>query len=251
MSRTRISSLDMARYADLALASFGRFGPLLDLERESIVTGIASADIVPADAQLLAEGQALRNPKVVLAGWAARVRMLSDGRRQILSFVIPGDVFGYSARPRAFAVSPIVALTPVAFAPVEPIQEAMASANGKASPLALTGWSLLGLDEALTVSHITRLGRQSAYERVAHLFLEFYHRLNAVGLASDLTFPLPLTQEILSDALGLSVVHTNRTLQQLKRDGFINYHNGTVRLNQASRLAQLVDFRIPPRLQKN
>jgi CRP-like cAMP-binding protein len=251
MTRARISTVEMTRYADLALLSFGRFGPLSDPEKESVVFGIAGADIVRADSQLLSEGQPLRNPKIVLAGWAARIRMLSDGRRQILSFVIPGDVFGYSARPRAFSLSPIVALTPVAFAPVEPIQEAIANANGKASALAVTGWDLLDINEALTVSHITRLGRQNAYERVAHLFLELYYRLNAVGLATALSFPLPLTQEILADALGLSVVHTNRMLQQLKRDGYIDYHNGTVRLRQASRLAQLVDFRTPEKLQKN
>jgi CRP-like cAMP-binding protein len=251
MSRTRFSPLDLARYADLALSSLSRFAPLSEAEREKVISCIAGADIVLADSELLAEGQALRNPKIVLAGWAARVRVLSDGRRQILSFVIPGDLYGLSPRPRSFAVSPTVALTPVAFAPLAGIHEAMTNGDGRGIGLAMMGWSNLASEDALLVSHITRLGRQNAYERVAHLFLELYHRLTAIGLAGDQTFPLPLTQEILSDALGLSVVHTNRTLQHLKRDGFIDYHNGTVRLEDLGRLAALVDFRVPPRPQKN
>ncbi len=251
MSRTRISPPDITRYSELAVASLNRFGPLSDIEREAVVNQVAAADIALADSELLAEGQTLGNPKIVLAGWAARVRMLSDGRRQILSFVVPGDVFGISVRPRALALSPTVALTPVAFAPLDCLQQAFANVNGSTNGLSSAVWSGFALAEVFNANHITRLGRQNAYERVAHLFLELYYRLASVNLASDLTFPLPLTQEILSDALGLSVVHTNRTLQHLRRDRFIDYHSGTVRLENVAHLAQLVDFRIPAELQKN
>jgi CRP-like cAMP-binding protein len=237
--------LELASYADLALLSLGRYGALEDTEQDAVTTAVDGADVVAAGSELLAEGQALRNPKMMLAGWAARVRILSDGRRQIISFVVPGDVFGLCSRPRGFALTSTVALTTVCTAPIDSVHWAMVNANGKESSLALAGWGSLASEETLLVANITRLGRQSAYERLAHLFLELYHRLHAVELASDYRFALPLTQEVLSDALGLSVVHTNRTLQHLRRDGFVDHQNGEVRLDRADTLAELVDFRAP------
>ena len=78
------------------------------------------------------------------------------------------------------------------------------------------------------VDHIVRLGRMSAYERTAHLLLELFQRQRRAGLAQADSMPLPINQEMLADALGLSIVHTNRVLQQLRRDGFIVSRPGRV-----------------------
>jgi CRP-like cAMP-binding protein len=90
-----------------------------------------------------------------------------------------------------------------------------------------------------------RVGRQTAYERTAHFILEIHERLSQVGLAGDTTVAIPLTQEIMADALGLSVVHLNRTLQQLRRNQLIEFKSGLVRLLQPEQLAEIAHFRIP------
>ena len=81
-------------------------------------------------------------------------------------------------------------------------------------------------DEINLRDQIVRLGRQTAYERLVHLVLEFHSRLQAIDMVDGNTFSLPLTQEILADALGLSVVHINRTLQQVRRDRLLDMRGG-------------------------
>ncbi len=92
------------------------------------------------------------------------------------------------------------------------------------------------LDEANLLNQLLRIGRQSAYERVAHLILELRERLAMIGFAGTDTIPVPLTQEMLADALGLSIVHLNRTLQQLRREGLIQFKSGVMRLLQPDRV---------------
>jgi len=101
-------------------------------------------------------------------------------------------------------------------------------------------------EEASLRDQVVRLGRQSAHQRLIHLLLEFHARLMAVGLARERGFHLPLSQEILSDALGLSVVHTNRILQQLKREQLIESRGGNIVLCDLQRMMELVDYRPSP-----
>jgi CRP-like cAMP-binding protein len=98
------------------------------------------------------------------------------------------------------------------------------------------------LENMRLLDHVVRLGRQTAYERVAHFLLEMQDRLAAVGMGDRQRFPLPLTQELLADALGLSIVHVNRTLQQLRRDNLIEWRAGVVVLLQRELLVQIADY---------
>jgi CRP-like cAMP-binding protein len=100
-------------------------------------------------------------------------------------------------------------------------------------------------DEHFVLNQLVRVGRQAAYERLSHLLLELLFRLRAVSQVHGNSFVLPLTQETLSDALGLSVVHTNRTLQQLRRDRQIEMKNSSVTILQPDRLAEIGDFKPP------
>jgi CRP-like cAMP-binding protein len=109
-------------------------------------------------------------------------------------------------------------------------------------------WDILSLEETFLANQVVRLGRQSAYERMAHLLLGFHDRLDAVGLAQGGAFAMPFTQEVLSDVLGLSTVHTNRTLQQLRREHLIESHGMTMRLMDIKLLAEIADYRRSPRL---
>jgi CRP-like cAMP-binding protein len=102
-------------------------------------------------------------------------------------------------------------------------------------------------EEARLLDHVVRLGRHTAYERVAHLLLELRERLAAAGLGDDRRFPLPVTQEVLADALGLSVVHINRILQQLRRERLIETRAGQAVLLDPELLVQVADYG-PPRV---
>jgi CRP-like cAMP-binding protein len=90
--------------------------------------------------------------------------------------------------------------------------------------------------------HLMRMGRLSARERVLHLLLELYERLEKVGLVRGDTFKIPLTQEVFADALGLSVVHINRTLKQLRQEGAVTFKAGSVFLKDRERLSALAHY---------
>lgn len=188
--------------------------------------------------EIVGEGQSGRRPKFVVAGWAACQRVLPDGRRQIFRFILPGDPLGV-ARSSASPWS-LTALTALETVDAEPALEA--AENGRASGLAQALAAIWMQDEQLLLDHMVRLGQQTAYERVAHFLLELQRRLQIVGLGDSQRFPLPLTQEMLADALGLSIVHVNRTLQQLRRDGLIELRSGVAILREPQTLCSISDY---------
>ena len=115
--------------------------------------------------------------------------------------------------------------------------------NGTPLPGLATALEIMGhTDEINLRDRVVRLGCQSAYERLVHLTLEFHHRLQGVGMVDEDSFSLPLTQEILADALGLSVVHINRTLQQVRRDRLFDLHGGRATLHQITRMRAMADW---------
>jgi CRP-like cAMP-binding protein len=196
-----------------------------------------------AGEELVAEGRPAARARFIVSGWACRQRVLPDGRRQIFQFLLPGDGFGLSRRPPAPELAAVVALTALETVDAEPVIEAAHA--GRAANLARGLNSLPALEQGLLLDHVVRLGRQTAYERVTHFLLELQRRLEVAGLGDAQRFPLPLTQEILADALGLSIVHVNRTLQQLRRERLIELRSGVAILLQPELLAGISDFRPP------
>jgi CRP-like cAMP-binding protein len=195
--------------------------------------------------ELVAEGQCLDAPHLLLSGWACRFRMLPDGRRQIFEFTLPGDIYGLCLRPQAIALTTTISLTPVRIADASALGEALLRRPEEHPGLTAALHSTASLEEAYLLNQLMRVGRQTAYERTAHLILELHERLSIVGMASETTVPIPLTQEIMADALGLSVVHLNRTLQALRRNQLIEFKSGQMRLLQPEQLRELADFRSP------
>ena len=193
----------------------------------------------PAHAPISPAGQ-VQPPQVLLSGWACHQRTLRDGRRQIVSFLLPGDVIGSLANPSQRSVCDAQALTAVTVADAHPLLKLMA--DGAASGLTDAARQIDDLSNSALCDQVVRLGRQTAYERVVHLILEFSGRLAAVGQLSDDRFALPLTQEVMADALGLSVVHINRTLQQVRRDRLFDMRSGQVTLRQRELMVALADW---------
>jgi CRP-like cAMP-binding protein len=245
-SRQRLQQADVGRLRDFGVRALSHGHALSEEEQQQLRVALSDLQTQPAGSELFTEGERLNRPCLLLEGWAARQRVLSDGRRQIFSFVLPGDGFGFSGRPAGMSPGNVVALTAVTVVPLPLLEEALY--RDAADPIRQSVWEMLALRESLLANQVMRLGRQSAYERLVHLLLEFHERLAAVGLVQDGSFEMPFTQEVLSDALGLSTVHTNRTLQQLRREHLIETHGTAVRLLDLKLLAEIADYRRAPGL---
>ncbi len=229
----------MSSAAHLALPpAFVRLNALALLDAEELAAlhrAAKNARRVPARREVIAEGQPIQQPYIVLSGWAARTHTLFDGRRQIASLMLPGDLIGLCRQSDPTASATVLALTDVTLCPAPP-PRADQHGTGLAEAYALSG----AIDEACLLRSITRLGRLSAYERTADWLLEMHERLTLSGLASGNHFPMPLTQEMLADTLGLTSVHVNRTLQAMRRDGVVTLRGGSVVLSDPARLASSV-----------
>lgn len=183
-----------------------------------------------------------RGVNLVLSGFACRYKALPDGRRQILGYFVPGDicdlrVFILEEMDHSIAT---VTAAEVAVLPGEEIRRITARFPRITTAL---WWATL-VEEAISREWILNMGRRSAGERTAHLFCEIYHRLRAVDLAHDGRFMFPVTQPELADALGLSVVHVNRTLQFLRRRGLVDIENGEISLPDLEALEDYAMFNV-------
>lgn len=169
------------------------------------------------------------------SGWACTVRLFADGRRQIVHLLLPGDLLTPFCLPGERVTHLVAALTPVTVMP-NPQDGLDGDATARARGMAR--WHLH--------NQICRLGRQSAYERFAHLLIELRDRMRAAGQCPGDDFEMPLTQDMLADVLGLTSVHVNRTLQQLRRDQMIRLGERTVTLLDLDALARIGEYRPAP-----
>jgi len=218
-----------------------RCGALLTEEDAALLDRLASP-VLTADAHqdIQVEGEPARSLCVILSGWACRYKQLDDGRRQIIGLLLPGDLGApFGVLPRIMDHS-IGALTPLRFARLCPNEIRAVSAEQPRIEAALW-WDLLvqgAIQQELAVS----LGRRQANERLAHFLCEMQVRLDRVGLADGASFELPLTQVQIADALGLTPVHVNRTLRDLRAADLIAWRRGQVTILQPSALLALAFF---------
>jgi len=169
---------------------------------------------------IIREGSKPTESCLVLEGLVCRYKMVAGGRRQILSFHLPGDLPDLQSLYLPRMDHSLAALTPVrvAFIPNEAIRNLIRKHDSLAETL--TRRALI--DGSIFREWIANVGRRTALERIAHVMCETYVRMRALGLGQQDEFELPLTQTELGDATGLSNVHVNRTLQELRRLGVIS-----------------------------
>ena len=172
-----------------------------------------------ADADVVREGERPTHCCLLVEGFLFRYIMLPEGKRQITSLHVPGDLPDLQSLHLEVMDHSLGALAPstVAFIPHAAIHELVERHTGIASAL----WRETLVDAAIFREWIANVGGRTAYERAAHLMCEFFLKMDAVGLADADGCHFPLTQRELGDALGLSVVHVNRVLQHLRADGLI------------------------------
>jgi CRP-like cAMP-binding protein len=178
-------------------------------------------------------------PRFVLSGWVGLARHLMDGRRQIVDLFLPGDLITHRFGKAAHAKASYLCLTRCIYADASELMSRVAANSGAYPHLAERLIAAGEEMDARLVDQIVRTGRMAAHERLADFAIALYRRLDRVGLCSGTAFPMPLTQEVIADVLGMSTVHVNRTLQQLRREQSLRAEPGRWQIADMARLEEV------------
>jgi CRP-like cAMP-binding protein len=183
---------------------------------------------------ILLEGDAPASAFVVTRGMACRYRLLADGGRQILTFLIPGDLFDLHAFLLGSIDHSIGTIGPTRLAAID--RDTVIDVVTHHPRIRAALWWSARQEDAMLRERIVALGRRSARGRVAYLLCELVWRQRAIGMSQDHAIRLPLTQTDLADALGLTAVHVNRVLQRFRRDELITLAQQRLTLRNVERL---------------
>ena len=177
---------------------------------------------------------------VILEGFSSRQKVLESGARQITAFHLAGDFCDLHTYVLKTLPDSVVAMIPceVAIIPHAKLDRIFRDSHH----VARLFWASTLIDAAIFRQWITSIGRRSPAARLAHLCCELYLRFKMVGLTKGLSFPLPVTQTDLSDALGLSLVHTNRTCAALRLEGLATLSQRTVTIHDWEELQRVAEF---------
>ena len=189
---------------------------------------------------LIVEGQVDAPLFTLLEGWAFRFKTLSDGRRQILNFLLAGDFIGVQQNMVDGAAHGVVTLTDAVFCVFQ--RDALWAMHREQPTMGFNVTWLTAHEESVVDETLLSVGRRSAEERIATLLVLLYKR--AAALQADKGadgVPFPLTQQHVADALGLSLVHTNKTLRKLERRGLHALADGRLYLRDVKALVRLAD----------
>lgn len=217
-----------------------KFASLLSLDAEELrwlelSTGPLRTSSARRD--VIVQGRPIPYMAVVQDGWLFQYKRRSDGRRQILNFILPGDVVGLHRR--VVQISPY-SVHSVTTARMATISDAQMSVLVREQPrLAEAMFRLSANEVSMLGEQAVRLGRLSARERVAHLLVELSTRLHRTGGTTDGSFFFPITQEMMADALGLSVMHIHRMLRALQGEGLITLAERRMTLHDPAALARI------------
>lgn len=192
---------------------------------------------------LIVEGYEYRKLCFIKEGFAARYKLLRNGRRQIVSVLLPGDVIGFPGSFVNHSVFSVVALSDMKLE-VCALDDFVALCYRRAKFGLALSW-LAAHEATMYAEHIIDIGRRTPVERLAHFLLEVHARLATVGRAAEREFDLPVSQEVMSDALGMSVPHLNRMLAKLRGDGMIALDGRHVTFADMRGLRQLAHFQPP------
>jgi CRP-like cAMP-binding protein len=218
----------------------GNFVALSDAELEVLAGLHRRRRKFVAGRDLVHQGQTHQAAYILADGWVCSYKLLRDGSRQIVDFQIPGDFLGLRSVLFRTADHNIEPVTPVEASEV--LESDLLQAFATTPRLATAVLWAASRDEAMVVEHLVGIGRRNALERTAHFLLELSARLTLVGRGTREGFACPLSQYQLADALGLSAVHINRVLRELREEGLLTFQKGQVTIHDVDRLAELAEF---------
>lgn len=227
-----------------------KLGQYLDLVPADLAAlARLEAEIIEVDRhdELFSEGDRDTSCYVVLDGWVACYKLLEDGRRQIINFMIAGDFLGLRSLLLQVSDHSATALTRLRLSVFsgEQLREIFADHPRVATAVF---WAI-SRDEAIVVEHLVNLGRRKALERLAHFIIELGARLKLVGLATDDEYHCPLRQEEFADVLGLTAIHINRSFRLLREQQLAVFHRHRIVIHDRRRLIELAqynDFHLAP-----
>jgi CRP-like cAMP-binding protein len=194
----------------------------------------------PADHTFITPGQELTCSTLLLEGVLCRYKDLSDGERQITELHVAGDFADLHSFTLKHLDHNVMTLTPARIVQVP--HEKLKGITEQYPHLARVLWFLTNLDAAIHREWEVSLGRRNALQRTAHLFCELQVRLGIVGLASESEFDLPLTQLEVAECLGLTSVHVNRVLKELRERKFVEFRSGRVTIADLAGLRRIAEF---------
>ncbi|MDG4908705.1 Crp/Fnr family transcriptional regulator [Mesorhizobium sp. WSM4898] len=193
-----------------------------------------------ASQDIVAEGDRPSHSFAVLDGLVASAKFTGEGKRQITSIFVPGDL------PDLHGIH--LSVMDCTFAPLTPARvgfmrhDVLRAICARHPSIANVFWRSTLIDAAIYREWVTNVGRRDAYVRMAHILCELIVRLHAVGQIQDHVAELPISQAVLGDALGLSAVHVNRMLQELRRDGLISTSGSRLKAVDWKGLVRAGDF---------
>ena len=222
------------------LRQTGVFTPVTGQELDFIQHFRHSTLRVPAGHILIPEQQPGGKLFTLYDGWACRYKSLSDGRRQILNFLLPGDLIGLQQEFADSAMHGTEALTDLSLCVFE--HDELLDLYCQHPRLGYDITWLAAREEGMVDDNLLSAGQRHAAERVAMLLMHLYRRLERLGLAQDDSVAFPLTQQHIADTLGLSLVHTNKTLRRLQQLGLHEIRGGRLWLLNPKALEELAEY---------
>ena len=225
---------------DCRLRALDAFKPVTPQELDFIQGFRSGAGFAPAGSSIISEQNPNGKLFTLYAGWAFRYKTLSDGRRQILNFLLPGDFIGLQQEFADGASHGVEALTDATLCVF--LRDGLWDLFRQFPSLGYDVTWLSAREEGMVDENLLTNGRRSATERVAMLLIHLYRRVEWLGLATDGSIEFPINQQHIADALGLSLVHTNKTLRRLAQLGLHELRDGRLRLLNPKALHRLADY---------
>ena len=213
---------------------------LSEADQEALREATSSTITVPSGRDLVTEGDFTDNAYIILEGFACRYKLVSNGGRSIVAYLVPGDGCDLHASILSTMVHSIMTLTEcrVAVVPYRTIKQLAAFRPN----VYLALWWTVLVDELILQEWLVGVGRRSADKQVAHFLCEVFARLQAVGLGFEAGYRLPLSQSELADTAGLSHVHVNRVLTDLRKAGLVEIKRKSLTVPNLDILKNFAEF---------
>lgn len=211
-----------------------------DADRAALTQAVHGVEIVPPHIDLIREGARPADVHIVLDGFACRYKLLDDGGRQILAWLTAGDCCDLQVSLLGEMDHSIATLSECRVGYVDRTRLDALVVERPQIMRAL--WRAMLVEQAMLHEWLTSMGRRSGEEQIAHLFCELLERLKAAGLAAGDAFEFPITQVELADTVGLSSVHVNRIIHNLRDQRLISWRGRAFQVLDAPRLRELADF---------
>jgi CRP-like cAMP-binding protein len=213
---------------------------LSDADKQALGALPATIKSFEKEAYLVRDGQPTTHCTILLEGFVYRQKLIRDGLRQIISIHIPGEFIDLQNGLLGVADHGVQSLNRSRVAQIP--REALMEMADRHPTIRRAMWLDTLIDASIFREWVVNVGRRNARSRIAHLLCELAARLEAAGMGAQNSYPLPLTQEQLGDATGLTAVHTNRTLQALRREGLVTLTAQSLTVLDWEELREVGDF---------